>query len=166
MERVAGLEPPPEGLLGPVLVGGRVHGGPLGREPVGPLEAPVGIGVGNPPSGSFAAQVLEESPPDHLADFRLVVGDEVLGHPVDDLGDAFLPFQVALGHLGLAAGQADHGGGVGGPGNRDGQVLEEGVEVVGHVAVPVDEVQHLVEEDEDGGLRRGEYVPQGPGAGR
>lgn len=48
--------------------------GPIGRDR-GKTDAP---GV------TLASQVLEEAPPDHLADLRLAVGDEVLGQAADE----------------------------------------------------------------------------------
>ena len=163
MEGVAGLESPAEMLPGPGIVGCRVHGGPFGRQPGGPVEAPVGVGPGNPLVDSGVPQVLEEAAAHHLADLRLVIGDEVLGNPVDDLGDALLPLPVGHGHLDLAPGQAHHRCNPGGAGYGHREVLEEGVEVFPHVGVPVDEVEHLVEEDQHRRIRGGEDVGQGTG---
>src|SRR5262249_34524246 len=51
-------------------------------------------------------------------------------------------------HLHLAARKADDGRPAGGAGGRHGEVLDEGVEGLGEVAVAVEEVEDLVEEEE------------------
>ncbi len=150
MERIAGLEATAEELAGLGLGRGRVHRRPLRRELRPPLEAPVAEGFGDVLPDLLASQVLEEPPADDLADLGLVVGDQVLGDATYDLRDPLLPLRVPVGHLDLAARQADHRGAVGGAGGGDGQVLDEGVERLGHAAVAVQEVEHLVEEEEHG----------------
>src|SRR5437773_3070355 len=108
MKWVTGLKTAAQVLARLGLRGGRVHSGPLRWKLGAPLETPVAEG----PRGAFAdllsPQVLEETPPDDLADFGLVVGDQVLGDAPHDLGDPILPHHVAVGHLDLAAGEADH----------------------------------------------------------
>ena len=108
VERVARLEAALQELARLGLGRGRVHGGPLGRELRPPLEAPVAEGPGDVLPDLLAPEVLEEPPPDDLADLGLVVGDQVLGDAPHDLRDLVLPLLVPLGHLDLAARQADH----------------------------------------------------------
>src|SRR5439155_10330498 len=62
--------------------------------------------------------------------------------------------RVPVGHLDLAARQADHRGALRGTGGRDGQVLDEGVKRLGHATVAIQEVEHLVEEEEYWRARR------------
>ena len=45
----------------------------------------------------------------------------------------------------------------------DGEVLEEGIEVVCHIPVPVDEVEYLIKQDENRRLCHGEEVSENPG---
>ena len=101
-----------------------------------------------------------------LADLGFVVRQQILGDAADHLRDAVLPRQVEVGHLDLAARQADDRGPVGGPGHRDGQVLDEGVERIGHPPVAVHEVEHLVEQHQHRRARRREHPPEGVGARR
>ena len=91
MERVAGLEAALQELARLGLGRGRVHRGPLRRELRPPLEAPVAEGLGDVLPDLLASQVLEEPPPDDLADLGLVVGDQVLGDAPHDLRDLVLP---------------------------------------------------------------------------
>ena len=51
-------------------------------------------------------------------------------------------------------------------GDSDSQVLQEGEEGVGHAGMAGDEVQDLVEQQEDRGLRRGEHPGQRVGPRR
>jgi hypothetical protein len=127
MERIAGPEAAAQELAGLGLGCGRVHCRPLRRELCSPLEAPFGEGFGDAFPNLLAAQVLEKPPPDDLADFSLVVGDQVLGDAPHDLDDSLLPLLVPVGHLDLAAWQTDYRGAVRGAGGGDGQVLDEGV---------------------------------------
>ena len=166
MERIAGLEAALQELARLGLGRGRVHRRPLRRELRPPLEAPVAVGLGDVLPDLLAAQVLEEPPPDDLADLGLVVGDQVLGDAPHDLRDPVLPLLIPLGHLDLAARQADHRRAVRGAGRGDGQVLDEGVERLGHAAVAVQEVQHLVEEQEHRRAGRLEDPRDRLGAGR
>ncbi len=166
MKRVAGLEATTQELAGLGLGRGRVHRRPLRRELSPPLEAPVAEGLGDVLPDLLASKVLEESPPHNFADLGLVVGDQILGDAPHDLRDSFLPFRVPVGHLDLAARQADHRGAVRGTGGRDGQVLDEGVERLCHAAVAIQEVEHLVEEEEHGRARRLEDARDRIGPGR
>ena len=150
MERVTGLEAALQELARLGLGRRRVHRRPLGRELRPPLEAPVAEGLGDGLPDLLAPQVPEEPPPDDLADLGLVIGDQVLGDAPHDLRDPVLPPRVPVGHLDLAARQADHRRAVRRAGGRDGQVLDEGVERLGAPAVAVQEVEHLVEEEEHG----------------
>ena len=79
VERVARLEAGLQELPGLRLGRRGIHGGPLGRKLRAPLEAPVAEGLGDVLADLLAAEVLEQPPADDLADFGLVVGDQVLG---------------------------------------------------------------------------------------
>ena len=127
-------------LARPSLRGGAVHQRPLRRQPLAPLEAPVGVEPGHPLPEPFIADVVEQPPPDHLAHLRLVVREQVLGHAPDHLGDLVLPRQIEVRHLHLAARQADDRRAVRRPRHRDGQVLDERMERIRHLPVAVDEV--------------------------
>ena len=94
MERVAGLEAALQELARLGLGRGRVHRGPLRRELRPPLEAPVAEGLGDVLPDLLAAEVLEEPPPDDLADLGLVVGDQVLGDAPHHLRDLVLPLLI------------------------------------------------------------------------
>src|SRR3972149_5733466 len=107
MERVAGLEASLQELARLGLGRGRIHRGPLRRELRAPLEAPVAVGLGDVLPDLLASQVLEEPPPDDLADLGLVVGDQVLGDAPHHLRDPVLPLLIRLRHLDLASRQAD-----------------------------------------------------------
>ena len=97
----------------------------------------------------------------------LIVGDEVLGNPVDH---RFTTFVIRSCHSRsasvistLAAGQAYHGGSVSCACHCDGEVLDEGIEVVCHIPVPVDEVEYLIKQDENRRLCYGEEASENPG---
>ena len=160
MEGVAGLEPAPQKLPCLRLRRRGVHGQPLRGQAGAALEAPVRESPCDSLARALVAKVLKQAPAHHLADLGFVVGDQIAGDPADHLGDPLLPLLVPVGHLDLAARQADDRRGAGGPGNRDGQVLEKGMEALGHAAVAVDEVQHLVEQQQYGSVRGGEYPGQ------
>ena len=166
MERVARLEPPAQEVARLRAAGRRVDRRPLGRQPGAPFEAPVGVRPGRLPPRARVAEVLEQPPAHHLADLRLVVRHQILGDAADHLGDPVLPLPVPVGHLHLAARQTDDRGGPGGAGRRDRQVLDEGVQRLGHAAMPVDEVQHLVEQQQHRRVRGGEHRGDRLGAGR
>ena len=159
MKGVAALEPPAQEVPRPGL-GRGVHRGPLRGQPGASLEAPVRIGPGDLPAGALLAQVLEQPAAHHLADLGLVVGDEVPGHPAHHLGEPVLPLLVPIGHLHLAARQADDRRGPGRAGDRHRQVLYEGVEAFGHSPVAVDEVQHLVEQQQHRRFRGHKHLGQ------
>ena len=78
MEGVAGLEPAAQELARPGLRGRGIHGQPFGGKTSSPLEAPVGVGLGD-----FrlrmprASEVLEQPPANDLADLGLVNCDQV-----------------------------------------------------------------------------------------
>ena len=166
MKWEAGLEPPLEVLPGLRLGRSRVDGRPLGRKLRPAFEAPVGESLRNVLADSFAAEVLEEPPADDLANLRLVVCDQVLGDPADDLGDLLLPLEIPVRHLYLAAREADDRRSASRPRHGDSQVLEEGMERFPKGAVSVQEVQNLVEEDEDGTTSRCEDAAEGFGPWR
>ena len=130
------------------------------------LEAPVRAGSCDSLARALVAEVFEQAPAHHLTDLGLVVGNQVAGDAADHLGDPLLPLPVPVGHLDLAARQADDRRGAGCPGDRDGQILQEGMEALGHAAVTVDEVQHLVEQQQHGGARGGEHPGQRFGSRR
>ena len=85
-----------------------VHRHPFGGKAGGPLEAPVRTSLRDPPADSLVPEILEEPPANDLADLGLVVGDEIARDAAHDLGDPVLPLPVPVGHLHLAARQADH----------------------------------------------------------
>lgn len=106
---------------------------------------PVGVSLGDQLSRAFASEVLEQSPSHDLADLRFVVRHEIARHASDDLSNLVLPVRVSLRHFHLDARQAyDSRRSL--PARRGhGEVLDEGVETLRHAAVPVDEVQDLIE---------------------
>ena len=166
VEGIAGLEARPQMLARLRLRGGAVHQRPLRGKPLAPLEAPVGVEPGHLLPEPVVADVVEQPPPDHLAHLRLVVREQVLGDAPDDLGDLVLPRQIEIRHLDLAARQADDGRSVRRPRHRDGQVLDEGMEPIGHPTVAVDEVEHLVEQHQHGRAGRREHAAESLGARR
>ena len=89
---------------------------------------------------------LEQPPADHLADFRLVVDEQVLA-TADDLGDLVLPLQIPVGHFDLAARQADDAPPGVVPDLRR-SVVQEGVHRLGQAAVAIEQVEQLVEEQQ------------------
>ena len=161
MEGIAGIEPGAQKLPGLGFGAGRIHRQPLRRQAGGALEAPVGVGFGDFPAHALLAQILEQPAAHHFADLRFVVGDEVLGDAAHHLGDLLLPLLVPVRHLHLAARQADDRGGMGGSGDRHREVLNEGVEALRQVAMTVDEVQHLVEQQQHRRSRGGEQLGEG-----
>ena len=64
--------------------------------------------------------------------------------------DPVLPLEVPFRHLNLAAWQTDDCRSPCGPCHRNGQILDECIERVSHVAVPVHEIQDFVKQDKDG----------------
>ena len=155
MEGIAGLETAGQDFPGAGVSGGGVGGQPLRREPGAPLEAPLRVRLRHPAANLPVAQVLEQAAAHHLADVRFVVRHQVARHASHQFGDAVLPRQVVLGHVDLASRQADDRDRPLRSGYRHGEVLQEGVEVVGSLApVPVQVVQHLVEEQQDRAVRR------------
>ena len=163
VERIARLEPAPEKISALGRSGSGVHGSPLGGKPSRSLKAPVGVGLGHQLAHALFAEVLEQASSHDLADLGLVVGNEVACDASHDLGDTVLPPLVPLRHLDLAARQADDGRGPGRTGCSNGQVLEKGVKGLGHAAVAVDEVQHLVEQQQHRRLGGGKYPSQSLG---
>ena len=161
MEGIARLEAPAQKLPRLGLGGCRIHRQPLGRQPRRALEAPVRVGLGHFLARTRLAQVLEQPAADHLADFRFVVGNEIPRHPPHHLGDALLPLLIPVRHFHLAARQADDGGSVGSAGDGNREVLDEGVEALRQAAMAVDEVQHLVEQQQHRGIRDGEHPGEG-----
>ena len=158
MEGIARLEASAQKLPRLGLGGCRIHRQPLGRQPRRALEAPVRVGLGHFLARARLTQVLEQAAADHLADLRFVVGDQIARHPPHHLGDAFLPLLIPVRHFHLAARQADDRGGVGSAGDGNGEVLDEGVEALRQAAMAVDEVQHLVEQQQHRRIRGGEHA--------
>ena len=166
MEGVARLEPAPQKLPCLRLRRRGVHGQPFRGEAGAALEAPVRESPCDSLARALVAEILEQAPAHHLADLGFVVGDQIAGDAADHLGDPLLPLLVPVGHLDLAARQADDRRGAGCPGDRDGQVLQKGMEALGHAAMAVDEVQHLVEQQQHRGVRSGEHPGQRLGSRR
>ena len=52
-----------------------------------------------------------------------------------------------------------------GGGEGNGQVLQKGVKAFGHAAMAVDEVEHLVEQQQYGSIGGGEHLGQRLGSG-
>ena len=166
MEWVTRLEPAPQELPCLRLRRGGIDGCPFGWELSPPLEAPVGEAFRHVLPDALAPQVLEQPAPDHLADFGLVVGNEILGDPPDDLRDPVLPLEVPVSHLDLAAWETDDGGPVGRASSGDSKILEERVERVGHLAMAIHEVEDLVEQQQHRRAGRLEDTGDGLGARR
>ena len=166
MKRVARLKSPPQKLPRFGIGGGAVHRRPLGGQPGVALKAPVGVSCGDLPPHTIAAQILKQTPAHHLADFRLIVGDEILRHPVHHLGDALLPFLIPAGHLHLTARQADDSHRMTGTGNRHRQILQKGVKRFGHIAMPIEKVQRFVKQQQRRPVGGCEHPPQRLGARR
>ena len=103
MERVARLKAALKELARLGLSGARVHRRPLRRELGAALKAPVAEPLGDVSTNLVATEVLEEAPPNNLADFSLVVCNEVLRHSPHYLGNPVLLLLVPLGHLYLTA---------------------------------------------------------------
>ena len=140
MKRIARLKPAPQELSCLGFCRCAVHGHPFGGKPGGTLETPVRIGFRDPFADVFVAKMFEQPATDDVADLRLVVGDQVARDTTNDLGDPILPLSIPVGHLDLAARQADDSRGSGGAGNRDCEILDEGMEALSHAAVPADAV--------------------------
>ena len=143
-----------------------VHRRPLRRQLVTAFEAPVGVSFGDSISRPLVADGIEQPPAHHLADFPLVIGDQVLGHPLHYLGDFFLPLHIALGHLHRAARQADDGDAVGGCGHGHRQVLDKGMKPVGQFGVAIHKVQHFVKEHQHRSASLGKNALQRRGSRR
>ena len=67
---------------------------------------------------------------------------------------------MILSHFDLAAWQADDCRSLRGAGDGDRQVLNEGVEAFGHASMAVNEVEHLVEQQQHGRVCGGKYFSQ------
>jgi hypothetical protein len=124
------------------------YAGTFGGQTCGSLEAPICVLLCHFLTRALLADVLKQSPPHHFTDLGFVIRNEVLGDTTDDFRNPVLPLLIPLRHLDLAARQADHRGGFGRAGHSNCEVLDEGMETVGHAAVAVDKVQHLVEEQQ------------------
>jgi hypothetical protein len=77
---------------------------------------------------------MAESKSAAFTDFGFIIRNEVFGNTPDDLRNSVLPLLIPFRHLDLAAGQADHHGSFGPAGYGDRQILDEGMEAVGHAA--------------------------------
>ena len=160
MEGVTCLEPVPQKLPCLGLRRRGVDRQPFGGKAGGPFKAPVRVGFGDSLANAFVAKILEQATTHHLADLGFVIGDKVARHATDHLGESVLPLLIPIGHLDLAARQADDCRGLGGTGNGDGQILNERVKAFGHASVAVDEVEHLVEQQQHGRSRSSEHFGQ------
>ena len=148
MEGITSLEAALQVLPGLGLARSHIDGGPFRRKLRAPLKAPVGKRFGDILSYPLVIQVLEQAPAHDFADFRLIVRDQVLRHAPHDLGDPLLPLDIPIRHLHLAAGQTDGRSASARAGHGDGQVLDEGMEMLRHAAMAVHEVQDLIEQDQ------------------
>src|SRR4030042_2887273 len=164
MERVTSLKTASEKFSGLGLCCGAVHGCPLRRQLSTAFETPVRIFFGNVFAPPGAPDVLEQAAADDLADFGLVICDEVLGHAADDLRDPVLPLHVPIGHFDLTAGQADDRRALCSACGSHCQVLDKGIKLFSHTAMAVQEVEHLVEKYEHRPARRLKNTCEGFGS--
>src|SRR5262245_55577857 len=161
MEGVAGFKPALEELTGFSFCGGRVHGGPFWWQLGAALEAPVSKRFGDALLVALGALVLKQPPPHHLADFGFVVGYQILGHASHDFGNALLPLEIPIGHLDLAAGQADDRCSSGSSSHGHSEILEKCIEGLSQPPMTIDKVQHFVKEEEHATASRSEEASQG-----
>jgi len=137
MKRVANLETATQILSCLGLGYSAVHSGPLRRKLGATFKAPVCIFFADGFADPFAADLLKQAPAHHFADLGFIVGDEVFGHPAHHLRDLVLPLHIPVGHLDLAARQADNRRALYGSGGGHGQVLNKGMELIRHFAMAV-----------------------------
>ena len=130
------------------------------------LEAPIGIIACDPLPHPLVADTLEEPASDDLADLSLVVCEQIARHAAHNPGDPLLPQLIGICHFDLAARQANHGGCSRDARGRYCQVLDEGIEAFSHAAVAVDEIEHLIQQQQHRGIRYGEDPTDCLGAGR
>src|SRR5581483_825925 len=130
MKRVAGLKTAAEELPSLGFRRSRVHRGPFRRQLSSSLKAPIGKGGSRVLPGAIAAKVLEEPAPHHLSDFSFVIRDQVFRDAPHDFRDLLLPLEIPVGHLDLAARQADYRGSMSGARRRHGQILNKRVKLV------------------------------------
>ena len=149
MKRVTRLEAALQELACLRLSGSRVHRRPLRWELRATLETPITEGLRDVLTDLLAPEIVKEPPSDDFTDLCLIVGNQVLSDAPHNLRDPVLPLLIPLGHLYLTARQTDHARTMSRAGSGDRQVLDEGVERLRHPAVAVQEVEHLVEQQQD-----------------
>ena len=116
---------------------------------------------GNTLAVALWSQVLKEPPPYHLTDFGLVISYQVLCHTPHDFGDSLLPLEIPIGHLHLAAGQADDRRSLGGSSHGYSEILEKRIEGLSQLPMAIGEVEHFVKEEEYGPTSRREESTKG-----
>src|SRR5580698_1777166 len=99
MEWIASLEAGPQEFTSLCFCNCGINRRPFRRKLATPVEAPIGIVLGNRLANLFRTQVFEQSLANDLADFRLIVCDEVFGNTPDDLVYLLLPLHVVVRHL-------------------------------------------------------------------
>src|SRR5713226_5115252 len=113
------------------------------------IEAPIRVSQRDGSAHRFLADIIEEPATDYFANLGFIVYQQIFGDTLDDLGDSLLPLRVPLGHLDLATRQADYRRATGRAGHRHCEVLNERVKTVRLIAIPVEIVQNLVEQNQD-----------------
>jgi hypothetical protein len=166
MEWIAGLEATTEKIPRFGFSRRGIDGHPFCRELMAALETPIGVFPRDPLADALVADLLEQPPADYFADLSLVIGEEVARDPAHDPGDPLLPQLIRVGHLDLAARQANDGGRPGYTRRGYRQVLDESMKALGHAAVAVDEIEDFVEQQQHRGVGGGEHPADRLGAGR
>src|SRR5258707_14524211 len=111
------------------------------------VNAPIRISQRDGSAHRFLADIIEKSATDYFANLGFIVYQQIFGDTLDDLGDSLLPLRVPLGHFDLATRQADYRRAAGRTGHRHCEVLNERVKAVRLVAIAVEIVQNLVEQN-------------------
>jgi hypothetical protein len=112
------------------------------------IEAPIRVSQRDGSAHRFLANIIEEPATDHFANLGFIVYQQILGDTLDDLGNSLLPLRVPLGHLDLAARQADNGCAPGRASHSDGQVLDESMKTVRPIPVTIEVAESLVEKNQ------------------
>src|SRR5262249_59187990 len=105
MEGITGLEAAAQELASLGLGCSGINGCPLRWQLCASLKTPIAERLGDILPNLLTSQVLEEPPPDHLADLGLVVGDKLPRDCAHNLQNLLLPLKIPVGHLDLTARQ-------------------------------------------------------------
>src|SRR5258708_40200098 len=143
MERIAGFETLLQKRPSLRLRRSRIYRGPFRGELRSSLEAPVAEGLGDVPMQLIAAEILEQSPPNDLADLRLIVSDKILRYASHNFRNSILPLLVPLGRIDVPARQANYKGTPRLAGHRDCHVIGGGENLDWAWAVPSVRSQQL-----------------------